>query len=203
MIKKEDITLSLIVGLLLFSLMGIFFQNIIFFGGKITGYATTGTTISNVSISKFLSITLSTNLSDGILFGTVTALPATNVNASHNYDAGTGVNGSTMFVNVSTDSNTNVDFCVRGDANLYDSSGDNTLGLGNESYANSTISTNITYPALGQEVSSTLSYVKAGENTAPGNVTYYRFWLDVPAATPSGTYNNTVTFKGVETTISC
>jgi hypothetical protein len=167
---------------------------------SITGFATTGTTISNVSITKYLSITMSTNLSDGILFGTVSALPATNLNASHNYDSSSSA--STMFINVSVDSNTAVNFCVKADANLTDSAGGNTIGLGNESYNNAT-TTSASLPSVASEISLTSDYVQAGKNVSQGNVTYYRFWLDIPAATPSGNYNNTISFKGVEVTSAC
>ncbi len=167
---------------------------------SITGFATTGTTISNVSITKYLSITMSTNLSDGILFGTVSALPATNINASHNNDGSSSA--STMFINVSVDSNTAVNFCVKADANLTDSVGGNTIELGNESYNNAT-TTSASLPSLASKVSLTSGYVQAGKNVSQGNVTYYRFWLDIPAATPSGNYNNTISFKGVEVTSAC
>ena len=168
---------------------------------KISGYATTSTTVSNVTISKFLSIDMSTNLTEGILFGNISALPAVNANATHNYDSVQG-NSSSMIINVSTDSNTNVDFCVKANANLIDSSGGNTLGIGNESYHNATL-TNTTLPTLGAEVKFTTSYVKAGENVNEGDGIFYRFWLDIPAGQAAGTYNNTIDFKGIETATSC
>lgn len=95
---------------------------------RTTGYATTSTTTSNVTISTFFAIDMSTNLSDGIRFGNITALPATNQNASHNYDGvnttisnTTGNNvlpGTSMWMNVSTDSNVRVDFCIQATDNL-------------------------------------------------------------------------------------
>ena len=191
MSKKEVSIIVVFTAVFLFSITMLLIPNIPM--EKITGHATTGTTVSNVTIAKYLSIAMSTNLTTGILFGSVDTLPAENENATHNYDGGSS--GSTMSLNVSTDSNTAVDFCIQADADLYDSTGGNTLTVGNESYANST-STDIDNPAVASEVSLTTGYVWAG-NTSVGGDIYYRLWLDIPTATPSGTYNNTITFKGV------
>jgi len=197
MIKGDGLVLVLLVLVSLFSIVMIFNQSI-----KTTGFATTETTVSNVTISKYLSITMSTNLSKGIFFGTVNSLPAVNINASGNNNSlSTGAN-STFFINVSTDSNTNVDFCLKAISNLIDSAGGNMLNVGNESYSNST-TTNETLPAVGKEVIFTTSGIKAGINITAGNVTYYRFYLDVPTGTPSGIYNNTISFEGVEVLGAC
>jgi len=165
----------------------------------LTGHATESTTTSNVSIQKYLSIALCTNLSTGILFGDVATLPATNINATHNYD-GTAT-GSTFCVNVSTDSNTAIDLCSKANGHLTSPALD-VIGLANETYSNST-TTDATLPALGSDVSLTTSYVKSGDAIAAGGLNYYRFWLDIVAAQPSGDYNNTVYFKGVTTTLDC
>jgi len=197
MIKGDGLVLVVLVLVSLFSIVMIFNQSM-----KTTGFATTGTTVSNVTISKYLSITMSTNLSKGIFFGTVNSLPAVNINASGNNNSlSTGAN-STFFINVSTDSNTNVDFCLKAISNLIDSAGGNMLNVANESYSNST-TTNETLPAVGKEVIFTTLGVKAGINITAGNVTYYRFYLDIPTGTPSGTYNNTISFEGVEVEGAC
>lgn len=170
---------------------------------RTTGYATETTTTSNVTISVYFAVEMSANLSNGIEFGNITTLPATNQNSTDNYN---GVNttpngtGTSTWMNVSTDSNTAVDFCIKADAAL--TSGANTIGVGNETYHNDTV-TNTTRPNINNEVALTTSYVKAGPNTGVGNRTFYRFWLDVPAGTASGTYNNTLSFKGVGTGGTC
>lgn len=166
---------------------------------EITGYATEGSAVSNVTITSYLSIEMSTNLTEGILFGNVTELPATDINASHNYD-GTS-SGSTLYLEVSTDSNTNVDFCAMANDDLI-SSGLDIIGVGNQTYSNST-TTDAGTPDLANQSSLTKSYVKSGINVEQGGKLYYRFWLDIPAAQPAGTYNNTVYFKGVNTGVSC
>ena len=173
-------------------------------GVRTTGHATTSTAVSNVTIHTFFAVDMSTNLSDGIRFGNITALPATDQNASHNYD---GVNttvggfGTSMWMNVSTDSNSRVDFCIQATDNLKTSAGD-VLLVANETYYNNT-NTNLTLPALASQAAITTSYASAGRNISQGSNNYYRFWLDVPAATASGTYNNTINFKGVTHGGSC
>ena len=179
---------------------------------RITGYATTAQTTSNVTISVYFAIAMSQNLSSGITFGNITSLPALNVNSTHNYDGnnttaqGTNYanasNGTSTWLNVSTDSNTAVDFCLKADAAL--TSGVNTIGIGNESYTNNSL-TNVTLPlvALGNEVNFTLAYVKGTYAVAAGSNSYYRFWLDVPSGTASGTYANNLSFEGVSTGGGC
>ncbi len=196
--KRDNLIVAVFGAVFLFSLIMLFSQGI-----KTTGYATQASTTSNVTITTYFSIAMSENLSDGIQFGNVSSLPATNVNATHNYDGVETVSpspGTSMWMNVSSDSNTNVDFCINADA--LNTSGGDEIGLGNETFSNST-DTNSTLPALGDEASITLSYADAGYNITIGGNNYYRFWLDVPAGTPAGTYNNTVSFKGITTGGSC
>ena len=147
----------------------ILFQNTEITGNFITGFATSLPTTSNVSISKFLSIELCTNLDSGISFGDVSVLPASNLNGTHNYDDGS--NGTTYCVNVSLDGNTAIDSCIKGDGPLNTTGGD-AIGLANESYYNSTDLTNLTIPALVDEVPLTTGYVKAGSNIAVGSLNY-------------------------------
>jgi len=165
----------------------------------ITGHATETSTVSNVTIQKYLSIAVCPNLVGGIVFGDVASLPAIGLNASHNYDGGSSA--STICINVSDDGNTAIDLCSKADGPMNTSTGDEIL-LGNETYSNSTI-TNSTHPIPLDNVSLTTGYIRSGDAISAGGVNYYRFWLDIPAAQPSGTYNNTVWFKGVTTTLSC
>jgi len=199
MLKKETGLILVFGFIFIFSIAMILIQNLPSTDVSLTGFATTGTAVSNVTISKYLSISMSSNLSGGILFGSIDTLPAVNLNASGNNNSG---GSSSFLINVSSDSNTAVDFCLKANADLYDSTGGNTLAIGNESYANAT-TTSASIPVLSQEVSFTTSYVKAGEGIGIGNGSYYRFWLDIPSGTASGTYNNTISFEGVETGTSC
>lgn len=166
------------------------------------GYAATSdvhTTASNVTISNYVAVGLSTNLSNGILFGELD--PNTNdSNATHNYD---GVsNAATYYVAVSTDSNLNIDLCLRYDGALNNSGGVQ-IGDGNYTWAdNGTANSSLMIPG-GSRIINTI-YQKANvTGIAPGSNNYYRFWLDVPIAQSPGIYNNTVYFKGIVTTGSC
>lgn len=191
--KVGDVLLFVFGIALLFSIVMLSLQY-----SRLTGHAVS-TTVSNVSIVGYAAISMSTNLTHGVQFGTISTLPVTDANASHNYDGVLSM--SSMFMNVSTDSNAAVDFCVKANSDLRDAGGD-TLSINNETYSNSTI-TNLTYPLVASQVPLTTSYVDAGEATAVGATIYYRFWLDVPVAQPIGTYNNTVSIEGVTTGAAC
>ena len=197
----EQGVLYICTGIFVLSIFMIFIQNVN--SNEITGFATQMSTVSNVSIVTYLSIDMSPNLTAGILFGSVNTLPATNVNATHNYDGNASATMTSMFMNVSTDSNTAVDFCIRSNDDLYDSVGGNRIGITNETYSNSTFNNN-TLPALANQVKlNKTGYDKASYNISQGNISYFRFYLNVPTATPSGVYNNSITFKGVQVTTVC
>lgn len=195
--------LVLVFGVLfLLSIVLLFSQSM-----KFTGYATESNTTSNVTIASYFAIEMSANLSNGIEFGTVSVLPTADVNATDNNNSvnttagGATYNQSTsLWMNVSTDSNTAVDFCLRADA-LNTSAGDE-ITLANETWSNYS-ATNVTYPLNGSQTALTTSYAAAGNNVAVGGRNFYRFWLDVPPAIPTGTYNNTVWVKGVATGGGC
>lgn len=170
-------------------------ENVLF----LTGYAIEGAIPSNVTIERSLAISFSPELSDGILFGEINFLPANNVNATHNYDGQN--NGSTFYINVSLDGNSEIDFCIMANTHLTSASSD-TIDLPQETYSNSTY-TNMSFPSLLNEKSLTTSFVKAGNNIPQGGTNYYRFFLDVLGAQPTGNYNNTITFKGIISGYAC
>lgn len=185
--------------LFLIALIFVCFLLFLFSKLSIHANATEGSTVSNVTVQKSLAISFSFALAEGITFGTVNILPAENVEALGNkilFD-----NSSEYYIIVSEDGNVDADFCIRADGPLTSSAMD-ILGLGNETYSNSTFS-DFDFPSLSDEVSLTTSYVKAGNNISVGSRNYYRFWLDVPGGQPSGNYNNTISFKGVQTGFSC
>ncbi len=194
--KKSDWYNMILIIVIVVALGLLFFQNV----SAITGHATYDSTSSNVTIEYYLSLALCTNLSEGISFGNVSSLPATNMNGTHNYD-GSLFTASTYCVNVSDDGNTPVDLCLGATTDLTNSALD-VIGIGNETYANWT-ATNASLPHIDNETALTTSYAKSGLAIAAGSVNYYRFWLDIPAAQPSGTYNNSVYFKGVTQSVAC
>ncbi len=193
-LTKKLVYRSSLFILIFLTLILLFVQN----SKLITGYSSYNLT-SNVTLNKFLSVDFSEDLTNGIYFGSIDILPSTNTNASHDYDKLN--NGTGYYINVSTDSNTNVDFCIKGGGNMISPANDVIL-LANESYSNSTL-TNSSIPSLNQKISLTTSYIKSGDNVLIGSSNYYRFWLDIPTAQPSGDYNNTIYFKAIQNGISC
>ena len=198
---RENVLLAFFAALLLFSIFMIIAPYLGVFKPTLTGFASSGSTTSNVTISKSISLTLSTNLSNGINFGNLTVSSGSNFNGSSNYDGASATNTTTYFVNISSTSTINVDLCIKGNGNLTSSGGDKIL-LANETYSNAT-TTSGTVPLIGNEVSLTTTGVKSGGNLAPGDLGYYRFWLDLNPNIPTGSYNNTVTFTGMETGAAC
>lgn len=192
--KRDNFYLGFFGVLLILSSLMLFSPKV-----KITGYATEGYAVSNVTITSYLAIQMSANLGEGILFGTVEELPAVDLNASHNYDGADSA--STMYIEVSSDSNSNVDFCIKANNDLMNPDSD-ILGVSNQTYANST-TTSASVPPLANQIPLTKSYVKSGIDVDKGTNLYYRFWLDIPSAQPVGTYNNTILFKGVVAGGSC
>lgn len=151
---------------------------------------------SNVTISAYVAIGLSNNWT-GIEFGNLNPNTADN-NASHNND-GTG-SGTSYWVTVSTDSNINADLCIKDNLDLTSSGGD-TIGNGNYTWDDDSAATG---PSVAGGSAITTSYAKTGvTNIAPGSQDYFRFWLTIPPGQPAGTYNNTVSIKGVTTSSAC
>ncbi|NCN51395.1 hypothetical protein GW931_00075 [archaeon] len=188
---------NIILGIILVVSLGLLFlEN----ATAITGHASEGYTTSNVTISKYLSIDFSTGLQEGIYFGVVDVLPSTDINATHNYDGAS--NETTYFINVSTDSNTAVDFCILANSGMTNGAA-GVIGLDNETYHASNETSNWTNPDVNSQVSITTSFVKAVNYTVPGQVSNWRFWLDIPVAQETGNYNNTISFRGVGTGLVC
>jgi hypothetical protein len=120
----------------------------------------------------------------------------TNDNATHNYD---GPSTSTLYyINISTDSNTNVSFCLRANANLTDISSGEEIPLPGETYSTNVTTSDINTPDLANEVNMTTTYIEAATNVGIGEISYWRFWLDIPAGQAAGNYNNTVSFAAID-----
>jgi len=190
----------LLIFIIFISLVFVVIQNFVIIQGNIlTGKTIEESAVSNVSINKYLAISFSGNLSEGIFFGSIYSLPALNINATQNY--GGSINGTEYYINVSTDSNSNVDFCIKASGNMQNLASD-AIGLDNETYSHYDL-TNSSVPEISSDTPLTISYVQSGSNIPIGGANYYRFWLDIPAGQPSGDYNNTISFKGVEYGTSC
>ncbi len=176
------------------------------YSNSMTGALTSASTTSSAVIQKYFSINISANLSAGIDFGSIESLPAVNHNATLNYNdtnypTENDGNETLYFITVETDSNTAVDLCIL--ASALNTSGGEEIGIGNYTFANNQTN-NITWPGpVDMYTMSTTGYVAAETGVPVGDNSYFRFWLDVPATTPSGTYNNTVQFLGRPTGVAC
>ncbi|MBD3262799.1 hypothetical protein GF374_00275 [Candidatus Woesearchaeota archaeon] len=196
--KKEDVFLVALEIILVVCVIGLISDSLPSSGNLLTGQATTQTTTSQVTIQNYLSISSSSNLSAGVDFGTINSLPVTNQNATNNYNSS---NNTEYSIAVSTDSNTNVDFCIH--ASELNTTGGDVIGLGNYSWEDDSVN-NLTAPATyGQANLNTSTYAVGSTGVTPGNDNYYRFWLNITVAQPPGTYNNTLFFKGVPTGDGC
>lgn len=187
---------GVLVTVLVISLALIFLSNASF----ITGHATETSTTSQVTIQQYLAIDPSINLTNGIVFEDIATLPMVNDNATGNYN-GSG-SSSLYYINVSTDSNTNVTFCIKANGDLQNLALD-AIGLANETYASNVTTSDISTPAVADEVSMTTTHTEAASNIGIGEASYWRFWLDVPAGQATGTYNNSVSFKAVNLGTNC
>jgi len=163
-------------------------------------------TSSNATVNNYVAIALSTNLSTGIEFGSLDPDTGNN-NATGNYDAGpegdggTHVRNSSYYIVVSTDSNSNVDFCIK-DETALNTSGDDWLLNGNYTWNDN--STSNTTEDNSTDHHFTLDYVPTNVTAVtPGSQNFFKFYLDIPASQPAGVYNNTVYIKGIVTGASC
>ena len=146
-------------------------------------------TSSDANVSYFVAIGMSTELMNGIHFGNVEP-DSTENNASQNFNASSMTE---YWIAVSPDGNTAVNISIKDNADLT-SSLDTITNVGYTYDANLTA----TDPSIANEVAITTSYVTAISDVENGTDAYFRFWLDVPASTAAGNYNNTVFFQAVK-----
>src|SRR3989344_786860 len=159
---------------------------------ELTGSATEIQVGSSALIANYFAIAASNTLTtDGIKWSGLNPGDI-DVNAEGNNQAGT----SNYFITVSSDSNVNVDLCVKASAPL--TSGLNTIPLTDYKW-----DSDIVNPLLTSAIAIDLAYAGADTSIAPGNSDYYRFWLSVPGNQAAGTYTNTISFKGVQTGNVC
>jgi len=157
------------------------------------GYNSTTFEIANEAA---ISIDFSENLSSSVRW-TLETLPITNLSA----DGNNGDDGITSYyINISA-INTKIDMYMKASGDLFNDGGD-ILGLGNETYLNSTTTSDSIPGPSTSGVELTTSYAKY-VRVAIGGVNYQRFWLDIPASQPAGDYNNSVSFELVQSGQAC
>jgi len=158
-------------------------------------------TESNATVTRQVAISLSANLSAGILFGTVD--PNTNNNNATGNFGGAGQTLTQYNISIDSTTNTPIDICIKANQSL--TSGSNTIGLGNYTW-NASTTNNATLPSYPTpQTALTTAYDttnKIAANVQSG--TYHlRFALDIPAVQAAGTYSNQVSFKGADTATGC
>ena len=150
----------------------------------------------NATVGHLISITPSAAVNRGILFGQVTAGTDNNM-AENDTTSPTYTNCTEYYITADGGNSDSIDFWTKA-ADLTD--GTNTILIGNVTHeANQTangVNVNMTATTDGS-VQLTTTYAKLGGATAapcdavpPNGNCYVAFWLDVPSAIPSGTYES-------------
>ena len=156
------------------------------FGAESAEYQT-GTTKMNVTVRGYVSIAVSTCLTNGIGFATQD--PNTNDNnASCNSIAANG--GTSYNLTVDQSSTVNINFTHAGNrTNLTD--GTNTLNIGNVTYnSNSTANngTNLLNAGTSESLSTSWDGMEICGTLGGGANCWATYFLDVPATQPPGVY---------------
>lgn len=149
---------------------GSYFANIGSFGTSVTGACS-------------LSMTFSDTFAN-VIHWDVSGLPATEIDA----DGNNGV-GITEYNISITATGCTADLEIRANSDL--TFGVNTILLANEKYTYN--GTNSSVP-IGTKTSLTTSFVDVDTNLTT-QVTFFKFFLDVPDGQPTGTYNNTLDLR--------
>ena len=164
------------------------------------------TTKSNVTITKQVAISISGNLTAGVTFGSANP-GASDINATYNFNGTTDPtwgNQTLYWITIDTTTNTNLDICTKSNANL--TSGSYFIPDAGYTWASS-ITNNYTLPIYPPTTAYTSDFTYDTSNLVADDIssgTYYmRFALDIPAGQQSGTYNNTLYFRGQENTTTC
>lgn len=137
-----------------------------------------------------LAIALSSVLASGVDWN-VTALPVYNLSANGN-------NGSniTQYYVIVQAIGMNADLYVKASGNLV--SGSNSIPLANEKLSFNT--TNSTVPStIKKSLTTNYTNNQIGYNMTNTTKSWLKFFLDVPSSQQAGVYNNTLTFKVVQT----
>jgi len=156
---------------------------------------------TKVIVEKSVSISLSNNLSTGIMFGDIEP-NANNNNATGNFNS---TDHTQFWVTIDSSTNTPIDICIKDNANL--SFGSYNIPNSNFKWNSTKINSQSLPIFNGGPTAHALNNSYDTVNKIALNVyngTYYlRFTLDVSVTQQAGIYNNTVYFKGVSTDIGC
>lgn len=152
-----------------------------------SSYETWWLNVTQASIA--ISIDFSPQLSQQTSWNIV-SLPMFNQSA----DGNNGDGATNYYINISATGGT-ADLYVKASGDLM-TSGNDVLGLGNETYSNSSSDSSV---PSSQKSSLTTNYADnlIGDSLNDGDVIYLKFFLSAPSAQSSGNYNNTLLFKAV------
>lgn len=154
------------------------------------GTSETKTATSNLTVNTYVSISLTTALSDGITFGALE--PATNDNNATSCDAGL------CNVSISADTNVVCHVKMKVDDELSLST-DGATEIANTGYTWNVNATETDLP----DVTGSFAVEKDYDDTnlvmdaaGKGQATFWNAWIDIPSAQTAGVYNNTISFCG-------
>lgn len=154
------------------------------------------TTSSSATVNVWVEISLSANLSSGILFGSVN--PNTNDNnASGNFN---GSSETQYNVTAGSANNVNIDLCIKDSAAL--TKGGSTIPNTGYTY-NFSATNDASNPLLPGTAITTTYATTQHTNISANTASQARFWIDVPASQGAGAYSNTVYIEGIETGGAC
>ncbi|MBD3262800.1 hypothetical protein GF374_00280 [Candidatus Woesearchaeota archaeon] len=142
-----------------------------------------------INDSLAIAVSLSTKLSGGINW-TINSLPSYNQFADGNNNS-----GITEYDIAISATGTNVDVYIKADDDLSTVGGD-TIGIGNETY-NYNLTNNLVPNSTNFKLTTNYADNKIGDNLADGSYVYLKFYLNISASQPPGTYSNNVNVKAV------
>ncbi len=141
----------------------------------------------SIDTEQAISISLSDALGSGITWS-IASIPVVNASAlGNNGTAPTGYDVAIQTTGVG------VDVYIKGLSNLSTPDED-YIRLSNESFSVSTTNPNVSNAS---KIPLTTSYVLVGDDLPTSSYVYFKFFLSIPASQPAGTYNNSVSIKGV------
>jgi hypothetical protein len=144
----------------------------------------------------FISISISSALQSGIMFGTIN--PDTNDNPALNNSNGPG--GGTAY-NITIDASTTVNVDLYHDATVNLVSGSYIIGIGNVTHqANTTSNTGNNLVAAGSTALSTTYSIIGSicQNLLANSNCWISYWLDSPTAQPPESYTTTYKYCAVQ-----
>lgn len=155
-------------------------------------------TTSNVTVNIYVSISLTTDFGDGLMFSTLD--PSTEDNNA------TTCNDLGCNISVSGDTNVGVDIVMKANTNLTRGAELDFISYYNYTW-NTTDGTALQLKPGNYLNISEYDYrtdYKVGDSVAASGVRSWQAWLDIPVSQSAGTYNNTLYFCGnQEDTTDC